>query len=126
MQALYQWYMTDDEITKISDEFHADYDFTVVDDAFFCAILQNIPPNLKELEAAFSPYLDRNIDDLDPIERSLLRLGSYELLKRLDIPANVTISEAVRLAKKFGSTDSYKYINAVLDQLARNSDVVKR
>jgi N utilization substance protein B len=77
-----------------------------------------VPANLEELEAAFTPYLDRAMGDLDPIELSLLRLGSYELIKRIDIPYKVVINEAVSLAKKFGATDGHKYINGVLDKLA--------
>ena len=65
------------------------------------------------------PILDRGLDDLDPVERALLRLGTYELLERRDVPYKVVINEAVALAKKFGSTDSHKYVNGVLDRVAR-------
>ena len=65
------------------------------------------------------PFLDRKLDDLDPIERSVLRLGTFELKKRPDIPYKVVISESVALAKKFGATDSHRYINGVLDKVAR-------
>ena len=65
--------------------------------------------------------LDKVIDELTVIELSLLRIGAYEILERPDIPTNVVITEAVRISKKFGATDSYKFINAVLDKLAIES-----
>jgi N utilization substance protein B len=72
------------------------------------------------LEALFSPALDRSLDDLDPIERNLLRLGAFELRDRIDVPYKVVINEAVSLAKKFGATESHRYINGVLDKVARD------
>jgi transcription antitermination protein NusB len=59
------------------------------------------------------------VDDLDPIERTLLRMGMYELTRRIDVPYKVVINEEVALAKKFGATDSHKYVNGVLDKAAR-------
>lgn len=119
MQALYQWQMTKYPVSEVEMQFLADYDFDKVDVEYFHDIIHHIPANLAELEQAFTPFLDRDIDDLDPIELSLLRLGSYELVKRIDIPYKVVINEAVALAKKFGATDGHKYINGVLDQLAQ-------
>ena len=120
MQALYQWQMTKDAVAEIELQFLADYDFAKVDVEYFHDIIHHVPANLEELEQAFIPHLDRAIDDLDPIERALLRLGSYELVKRIDIPYKVVINESVALAKKFGATDGHKYINGVLDKLAQD------
>ncbi len=78
-----------------------------------------MPAQVDELEATFEPLLDRRITDLDPIERTLLRMGTFELRERIDVPYKVVINEAVSLAKKFGATDSHKYINGVLDKVAR-------
>ena len=69
-------------------------------------------------EAVFTPFLDRPLDELDPIERTLLRMGTFGLARRIDVPYKVVINEAVALARKFGATDSYKYINGVLDKAA--------
>lgn len=119
MQALYQWQMTKYPVSEVELQFLTDYDFSKVDVEYFHDIIHHVPANLAELEQAFSPFLDRDIDELDPIELALLRLGSYELVKRIDIPYKVVINEAVALAKKFGATDGHKYINGVLDQLAQ-------
>jgi N utilization substance protein B len=119
MQALYQWHMSKESLSEIELQFLTDYDFEKVDIEYFHDIVHHVPGNLAELEAAFIPHLDRDIEELDPIELSLLRLGSYELVKRIDIPYKVVINEAVALTKKFGATDGHKYINGVLDKLAK-------
>jgi N utilization substance protein B len=119
MQALYQWHMAAAPVNQIEAEFRADYDFSHVDLEYFQALLHGVPASVTELEAAFEPLLDRKLDDLGPVERSLLRMGTWELLHRIDVPWKVVINEAVSLAKKFGATDSHKYINGVLDKVAR-------
>ena len=119
MQALYQWHMAGAALTDIEAEFRADYDFSHVDLEYFQALLHEIPACVDELDEAMVPLLDRGIDELDPIERTLLRMGMYELTRRIDVPYKVVINEEVALAKKFGATDSHKYINGVLDKAAR-------
>ena len=119
MQALYQWTMAGAALSDIEAEFRTDYDFSHVDLEYFQALLHGVPAQVDELEAAFEPLLDRKLSELDPIERTLLRMGTFELRERLDVPYTVVITEAVALAKKFGATDSHKYINGVLDKAAR-------
>ena len=118
MQALYQWHMAGAALNDIEAEFRADYDFSHVDLEYFQALLHGVPACVDELDASFEPLLDRKLDDLDPIERTLLRMGTFELRERLDVPFKVVINEAVALAKKFGATDGHKYINGVLDKVA--------
>lgn len=119
MQALYQWHMADAPLNVIEAEFRSDYDFDHVDLEYFQALLHGVPGCVDELEAVFEPLLDRSIKDLDPIERTLLRMGTFELRERIDVPYKVVINEAVALAKKFGASESHKYINGVLDKAAR-------
>ncbi len=119
MQALYQWHMAGASLNDIEAEFRADYDFSHVDLAYFQALLHEVPACVDELDATLEPLLDRKLDELDPIERTLLRMGMFELTRRLDVPYKVVINEEVALAKKFGATDSHKYINGVLDRAAR-------
>lgn len=119
MQALYQWHMAGASLHDIEAEFRADYDFSHVDLDYFQALLHGVPACVDELDAALAPMLDRKLDDLDPIERTLLRMGMFELTRRIDVPYRVVINEEVALAKKFGATDSYKYVNGVLDKAAR-------
>ena len=119
MQALYQWLMAGAALGDIEAEFRTEYDFAHVDLEYFQALLHGVPGCVDELEAAFEPLLDRSINDLGPVERTLLRMGTFELKERIDVPYKVVINEEVALAKKFGATDSHKYINGVLDKVAR-------
>jgi len=119
MQALYQWQMAGASPREIEAEFLEDYDFSHVDLDYFRALLHDIPARVERLDEMLAPLLDRDLEDLDPIERTLLRMGLYELDERIDVPYKVIINEEVALAKKFGATDSHKYVNGVLDRAAR-------
>ena len=119
MQALYQWDMSGNNLSEIEVQFLEDEDFSKADKDYFHELLHQVPARLDEVEAAFTPYLDRPLKELDPVERALLRLASYELLVRVDIPYKVVINESVNLTKKFGAEQAYKYINGVLDKTAR-------
>ncbi len=119
MQAIYQWQMSQAAIHIIEAEFHSDNDMTKVDVDYFHELLHGIVQHLGDLDAAYTPFLQqRELGELDPITRALLRLATYELQRRIDVPYKVVINEAVSLAKKFGATDSHKFINGVLDKTA--------
>ena len=119
LQALYQWTLSGASPSDIEAEFRVDNDFRHTDGEYFSAVLKGVVDDVDGLESLFEPVLDRTLDELDPIERNLLRLGTFELRDRIDVPYKVVISEAVALAKKFGATDSHRYINGVLDKVAR-------
>lgn len=120
LQALYQWTLSGADLSDIEAEFRVDNDFRHTDGDYFTAVLRGVTSDVEALEALFAPALDRALDDLDPIERNLLRLGTFELRDRIDVPYKVVINEAVSLAKKFGATESHRYINGVLDKVARD------
>jgi len=118
LQALYQWHMAGAAPAAIEAEFRTDYDFDVVDLEFFQALLHGVAGSAEELDQLFVPLLDRKLEELDPIELSLLRMGAYELRERIDVPYRVVINEGVALAKRFGASVSFRYFNGVLDSLA--------
>ena len=126
LQALYQWTLSGASPSDIEAEFRVDNDFQHTDGEYFNALLCGVIADVEALELVFEPALDRGLDDLDPIERNLLRLGTFELRDRIDVPYKVVISEAVALAKKFGATDSHRYINGVLDKISRELRTVER
>lgn len=126
LQALYQWTLSDASLVDIDAEFRVDNDFRHTDGEYFQALLRGVMEDLESLEALFSPLLDRALDDLDPIERNLLRMGTFELKERIDVPYKVVINEAVSLAKKFGATESHRYINGILDKVASELRTVER
>jgi N utilization substance protein B len=126
MQALYQWHMAGAQLNDIEAEFRAEYDFGKVDGEYFHALLHEIPAKVDEIEAVFAPHMvERSVEELGPVELALLRIGSYELMERIDVPYKVVINESVNLAKKFGATDSHKFVNGVLDQVARQLRTVE-
>ena len=125
LQALYQWTLSGASAADIEAEFRIDNDFQHTDGEYFSAVLKGVVADVDALEALFSPALDRKLEELDPIERNLLRLGTFELRDCIDVPYKVVINEAVALAKKFGATDSHRYINGVLDKVARDLRTVE-
>lgn len=118
VQALYQWILAGASAAKIEAEFRTDNDMTAVDVEYFHDVLTNTVKQANALDALFESYLDRALHDLDPVSLAQLRMGSYELQSRQDVPWLVVIDEAVRLSRKFGPTDSYKYVNSVLEKVA--------
>ena len=126
LQALYQWTLSDASLVDIDAEFRVDNDFRHAYGEYFQALLRGVMEDVESLEALFSPLLDRALDDLDPIERNLLRMGTFELKERIDVPYKVVINEAVSLAKKFGATESHRYINGILDKVASELRTVER
>lgn len=119
MQALYQWKMSGSSLNQIEAEFRTDNDFGKVDTEYFHTLLHEVPAQLDELDADLQPVMtEREVEEVGPVEIALLRMALYELKARIDVPYKVVINEAVALAKKFGATDSHKFVNAVLDQLA--------
>lgn len=119
MQALYQWHMTGAPLNNIEAEFRVDNDMAHTDTAYFHELVHKVPACVQELDGIYQQFIqDRELKELDPITLSLLRLATYEFKYRIDIPYKVVINESVSLAKKFGATDSFKFVNGVLDQVA--------
>ena len=118
-QALYQWQMTKHNLNEIETQFRVDNDMRKTDTQYFHELLHEIPGNVNELDSHFEPHLDRAKDELDQVELAILRIGTYELAKRIDVPYRVVINEGVELAKIFGATDSHKYVNGILDKVAQ-------
>jgi len=118
MQALYQWQLAGHSLNEIEAQFRVDNDFSGVDGAYFREILHGVATQKTELDAELTPCLDRPLEELDPVELAILRLSTFELRNRLDVPYRVAINEGIELAKVFGATDGHKFVNGVLDKLA--------
>ena len=116
LQALYQWLIAKTEPLEITAQFRQE-NSGKIDWNYFEEVFIEIPKQVESLDAHLHPLLDRDPKALDPIEQALLYLGAFELANRIDVPYRVVINECVELAKVFGATDSYKYINGVLDKL---------
>ena len=96
-----------------------------VDTDLFKALLDEVPDNRAKVDEVYQSHLDREQDQLDPVSRAILRSSTYELLFSIEVPYKVAINEGVNLAKTFGPTDAYKFINGVLDRVAAQSRAVE-
>jgi N utilization substance protein B len=118
LQAIYAWQMSGNSMPKVMDEFRHEQDMEVADQAYFEDLLRGVNEHCAELDASIKPYLDRDVAQVDPIERAALRLAAYELRYRIDVPYRVVINEAIEVTKRFGAEHGHTYINGVLDKLA--------
>ncbi|AGY91504.1 hypothetical protein SPICUR_02455 [Spiribacter curvatus] len=112
--------MTGSEPADVQRQFFSEHRLGRMDLDYFTEVFRGVTEQVESLDAAFDGYLDRPAANLDPVELALLRLGSYELRERLEVPYRVCIDQAVELAKGFGAEQSHKYINGVLDRVARD------
>ena len=119
LQALYQWLISGADLPEIEAEFRAVNHMDKVDLGYFCRLLHGVAEHLAVLEAAFSEFLDRPIVSLNPIEHTILRLSTFELLFVPEVPYRVVLDESVSLACVFGSQEGHRYVNGVLNNLAR-------
>ena len=119
LQAMYQWQISSAPIDEIELDFLVHHIKQKTDVDYFKELIHGIPKSCDTLDHHMIPFLSRPIDELDPIELAILRLGIYELVNRLDVPYRVVINEALELTKKFGSVEGYKFVNGILDQTAR-------
>ena len=119
LQALYQWQVTGDDLGEIINHFLADNQERAFEVDYFRDLVRGVPSRLDELDKALAEHLDRPVEEVDLVERALLRLGAYELLAHPEVPYRVVINEAVELAKTFGAEQSHRYVNGVLDKVAR-------
>lgn len=119
LQAMYQWQMAEASLSDIETEFLHYHIDKQLDMTYFKELLHGIPRHAHELDLEMQPFLGRPLHEIDPIELAVLRLAIYELLKRPDVPYRVVINEALELTKKFGSIEGYKFVNGVLDRVAR-------
>lgn len=118
MQGLYQRHFSKSSITDIESEFIVDNDMSKVDTAYFRDLLRGVHREQAELDRLLEPFLDRPIHEVDAIELAIVRLGTYELKYRLDVPYKVVINEGIEMAKKFGGTEGHKFVNSLLDKLS--------
>lgn len=118
LQGIYQWRLTSDDSEQIEKQIRAEKGMGRYDAEFFSKLLRGVLTQHAELETAVTMHLDRTLNELSPVEFSVLMIGAYELIHHPEIPYRVIINEAVELAKTFGGTDGHKFVNGVLDKLA--------
>ena len=118
LQALYAWQLSGSHMQAVIEQFRHEQDMEVADLDYFEDLLHGVEKHVAELDAMLRPYLDREVAEVDPIERAALRLAAYELKHRPDVPYRVVINEAIEVTKRFGADHGHSYVNGVLDKLA--------
>jgi len=118
LQALYQWDVSSAQSSTVRQEFLDTQDMSRVDVDYFTLLYIGVSHDPEALDAILSGCLDRPIDNLDPVERAVLRIAAYELSRQMDIPARVVINEGIEITKRFGADKGHHYVNGVLDKLA--------
>ena len=118
LQAIYAWQVSGGEATALSTQFAHEQAREQADLEYFEDLIRGVIQHRAQLDEALAPFLDRGIEEVDAIERAVLRIAAYELQHRLDVPFRVVIDEALRTTKRFGSEHGHTYVNGVLDKLA--------
>ena len=118
LQAVYAWQISGGNAQQVIAQFAHEQAHEVADLEYFEDLVRGVTAEHADLDTALAPYLDRGVQEVDAIERAVLRLAAYELLHRPDVPYRVVLNEAIEIAKRFGSEHGHTYVNGVLDKAA--------
>ena len=120
LQGLYAWQMSGNAIAQVELTIATTNDMSKVDMDYFQALLNGVANKVEALDKSIKPFLGRLPEELDPVERAILRLATFELVERIDTPFKVVINESIELAKLFGAEESHKFVNGVLDKAVKS------
>jgi N utilization substance protein B len=126
LQALYAWQLSGSHMNAVIEQFRHEQDMEVADLDYFEDLLHGVEKHRAVIDASLQPYIDREVEQIDPIERAALRLAAYELKFRIDVPYRVVINEAIEVTKRFGADHGHSYVNGVLDKLAAELRTAER
>lgn len=118
LQAVYTWQIAGGRAQEVLAQFAHEQAHEVADLVYFEDLVRGVLERRAELDASLLPFLDRSIEEVDQVERAMLRIAAYELQHRIDVPYRVVIDEALRTVKRFGSEHGHTYVNGVLDRAA--------
>ncbi len=142
LQALYQVQFAEASAGQVELQFRQDHDMKRVDTEFFHDLVSGIMHARGDLEQDIEDILvqnaegeaaaenqtdegsevenkPRSLDDLDPVAKAVLLIGAFELINRIEIPYKVVLNESIELAKQFGGAESHRFVNQVLDKMAK-------
>jgi N utilization substance protein B len=118
LQAIYAWQVSGGNAQQVIAQFAHEQAHEVADLEYFEDLVRGVIKHVGELDAALGAFIDREVEQVDQIERAALRIAAYELLHRPDVPYRVVINEAIDTTKRFGSEHGHTYVNGVLDHAA--------
>ncbi|MEI6893407.1 MAG: transcription antitermination factor NusB [Colwellia sp.] len=119
IQAVYSWQVSQNPPKDIEVNFIAENSKRRFDIEYFQLLLRGVTAGISDIDAAISPYVDRPLEDIDQVEKAILRVAVFELKDCGDVPYRVVINEAIELAKSFAAEDSHKFVNGVLDKTVK-------
>ena len=119
LQAIYQWQLTGYSATEIEKQFLEDQPIRGADLEYLHDLISGVINNVDEIDATFAPHLSRPLEELDQVDKAVLRVGTFELMFRQEVPYRVVINESILLAKEFAEQDSHKFVNGVLDKVVK-------
>ncbi|WP_286265551.1 transcription antitermination factor NusB [Thalassotalea atypica] len=120
VQAVYSWQLSQNDIADVEAHFLTDNAKRRFDIEYFQQLLRGVAAKLSTLDGVIAPHVDRPLDDVDPVEKAILRTAIYELSDCQEVPYRVVINEAIELAKSFAADDSHKFVNGVLDKAVKD------
>lgn len=120
VQAIYSWQLSNNSVADIEQQMLLDNDVSKVDVQYFQELLIGVVTYYKDIDVVLTPYTERPFEEVDQIEKAILRLTAFELKYRVDVPYKVAINEGIELAKKFGADDSHRFVNGVLDKAVKD------
>ena len=118
LQAIYAWQMSGGNAQQVIAQFAHEQAHERADLEYFEDLVRGVLKHEADIDGALAEFLDRTVEEIDPIERAALRIASYELRHRIDVPYRVVINEAIDSTKRFGSEHGHTYVNGVLDHAA--------
>ncbi|WP_082253698.1 transcription antitermination factor NusB [Buchnera aphidicola] len=125
IQVFYSWQISKNEsILETINYVIKENKKYVLDTAYLNDVVSGVISNVNRLDKIIYSHLSKKIQRIDYIEKAILRLSSYEIIKRKDIPYKVIINEGIELAKTFGSQTSHKFINSILDKIVLEKNLV--
>ncbi|WP_448546891.1 transcription antitermination factor NusB [Thalassotalea fusca] len=119
VQAVYSWQISDNSVADVETHFLTENAKRRFDIDYFQALFKGVANNVADIDAAIEPHVERPLQDVDHVEKAVIRVAIYELKDCPDVPYRVVINEAIELAKSFGADDSHKFVNGVLDKAVK-------
>ncbi len=119
VQAVYSWQLSGNSVTDVEAHFLTENAKRRFEIEYFQQLFRGVTSSTNELDLAIEPHVDRPLDDVDHIEKAILRVAIFELSECKDVPYRVVINEAIELAKLFAADDSHKFVNGVLDKAVK-------
>ena len=121
MELLFQIGFRNDPISNQIETFKENFPEVIEDEAYFLDIVYGVINSRDELDEKFVPFLKNwKLERLPQTDRIILEIAVYEILTVEEIPTSVSINEAVKLAKKYGTDNSSSYINGVLSNFEKS------